>query len=357
MTARHDELVVGGARTVRLEVDGIRVDRAEVVVARGRGTWKQIGTVVSASSTISPNESQSRTRCAGGRDLLHERTEHEVRHDRRVACRWRSAADRAGPPRRQAAARCSIDVSRKLPFGNWTSSWWLVGTPTVWMRSTGVPSSAEVLVAVGRIGSETGAERLEPRQRSVGEALEVARDAIRRRRACTRRVLRPSPGSSRTGRRSASALLARRYQPGGASPSPEVVMGGKSGGTHRIQYSSGAPPPVGVMRTTIASSAGIVSVVSTHLRTAHRPDGDGGARHAAHVHGQLVGRQALAVGDVVVLRRRELRERRRTAHRQLRVRAHRRPNTAEHVDDDVGALGRGDTDRAVVGERARRRGS
>ena len=99
-------------------------------------------------------------------------------------------------------------------------------------------------------------------------------------------------------------LLARMYQPGGASPSPVVVIVGKSGGTHRIQYSSVAPPPVGVMRTTIASLASIVSVVSTTCVPPAEPDGDGGARHAADVHGQLVGRRALAVRDVVVLRRR-----------------------------------------------------
>ncbi len=55
------------------------------------------------------------------------------------------------------------------------------------------------------------------------------------------------------------------YQPGGWSPSPDVVMCGKSGGTQRIQYSSAAPPPVGVIVMTIASLASIVTVVSSRI--------------------------------------------------------------------------------------------
>ena len=125
-------------------------------------------------------------------------------------------------------------------------------------------------------------------------------------------------------------------------------MGGKSGGTHRIQYSSGTPPPIGVMRTTIASSAGIVTVVST-IGSTHRPDSGGGAGHAAHVHRQLVGRHAMAVRDVVVLEGANAGN----TSPALTVELAGQPtaaHTAERVDDDVCALGRGHADPSAVGK-------
>ncbi len=260
--------------------------------------------------------------------------------DGRVRRRPRSAADTVASPSAAAAGGTvvSIDVSRKLPLGSWTRSWWLVTTPTVWIRSIGVPSSAEVLVAVGRIGPEPGSERLEPRQRSVGETLEVARDAVRG------AALVPDGYARRVedhpeltvgwlgvvGEDVPAGRVRRRRR--------MVVMCGKSGGTHRIQYSSAAPPPVGVIVTTIASLASIVTRGVEQDRSADPAHRHGRAWHAADVHRHVVGRHARAVGDVVVLVGTERREHLVRPDLELACET-RHAEPAEHVDDDVGALG------------------
>ena len=102
-----------------------------------------MGTVVSDEGDLGTRVPVA-NEVAGRVDLLDDGAEHEVRRDGREGGRRRPGADTAAPPAAAVGGTVvSIDVSRKLPLGIWTSSWWLVTSPTVWMRSISVPSSSK----------------------------------------------------------------------------------------------------------------------------------------------------------------------------------------------------------------------
>ena len=313
VTGRHDELVVSGARPVEVEVDGVGMDRAEVVVARGRRELeadRDGGFVERDVASGVPLANQRAGRC----DLLDDSAQHEVRRHGRVCPRRvlpptglvlrRGQCGRHGGEHRREQEVAVGQLDEVVMVGHDADCLDEIDERAV---------EAEVFVAVVRIGSEPRSERLEPCERPVGETLEVAGRASRR-RACTRRGRPPSRGSSRTARSSARRCWRGGTSQAAASPSPDVVMCGKSGGTHRIQYSSAAPPPVGVIVMTIASSASIVTAVSSTNRSADPAHRHGRAGHAAYMH-RRCGWPSLtrAVGDVVVLVGTERREHSRTA--------------------------------------------